>query len=241
MICHGALVRGEIDLYPEYTGTGLAAILKLPVIRDPEEAFRRVAAGYQEKFETEWLQPFGFNNTYAMSVRAADAERRGWETISDLIDAALTLRAGFTAEFAERPDGYPGLTRVYGLQFGEVCDLDPAIMYEAIAGGEVDVICAFATDGRIAAYSLQPLLDDRCFFPPYHAAPVVRSAVLRAYPELRDALGPLTGLLDDATMLRLNFQVDGQKRSPAEVAREFLEMRGLVRKRVSSSQPLRSS
>jgi osmoprotectant transport system permease protein len=223
MICHGALESGEIDLYAEYTGTALTAILKRSVIRDPKSALEAVDREYRQRFSAQWLQPFGFNNTYAITIRRSDAVSHHIRTISDLKEIAGTLRAGFTAEFSQRPDGYPGLRRAYGLEFREVRDLDPSILYQAIANGEVDVICAFATDGRIAAFNLQPLKDDRGFFPPYQAAPVVRTAVLDAHPELRRVLGLLSGRMDDATMQRLNFQVDEKKRSPKAVAREFLE------------------
>lgn len=222
MICHNALIRGEIDLYAEYTGTGLTAILKRQAVTDPQKALRAVRHDYRERFQVEWLQPFGFNNTYSICVRRADAERRGWKAVSDLAPAAPDLRAGFTGEFMERPDGYPGLRRTYGYAFGETHDLDPSLMYEAITRGEVDVICAFATDGRIAAYDLHLLIDDRRFFPPYHAAPLVRHEVLRKHPELGRVLSSLAELLDEGTMRRLNYEVDGKKRSPEEVAREFL-------------------
>ncbi|RME42964.1 MAG: ABC transporter permease subunit [Deltaproteobacteria bacterium] len=227
MICHGALKNGEIDLYPEYTGTALTAILEEPVVADRKRVYETVAREYRRRFSAEWLPPFGFDNTYAISVRRSDARARNLATISDLIPIAPTLRAGFTAEFGERPDGYPGLRRAYGLEFREVVDLDPALMYQAIANREVDVICAFATDGRIAAFDLLPLRDDRGFFPPYQAAPVIRREVLEVHPELRRVLALLAGRLDDATMRRLNFEVDVEKRSPGEVARTFLEHLGL--------------
>jgi osmoprotectant transport system permease protein len=228
MICHGALRSGGIDLYAEYTGTALTAILEQPVIRDPERAYAAVAREYRRRFSAEWLRPFGFDNTYAITVQETYAASHDLKTISDLVPIAESLRAGFTAEFSERPDGYPGLRRAYGLEFGDVRDLDPALMYEAIARREVDVICAFATDGRIAAYDLQPLRDDRGFFPPYQAAPVVRTEALEAHPELRRVLDRLAGLLDDATMQRLNFEVDGEGARPSDVARGFLEGRGLL-------------
>ena len=230
MICHGALKSGGIDLYAEYTGTALTAILKQAVITDPDRAYETVAREYRQRFSVEWLSPFGFNNTYAITVRKPDANSRGLRTISDLITISRTLRAGFTAEFSERPDGYPGLRRAYGLVFRDVRDLDPALMYQAIANNEVDVICGFATDGRIPAFELQPLRDDRGFFPPYQAAPVIRSEVLDAHPELREVLELLANRLDDATMQRLNFEVDEKKRRPSDVAREFLESQGLLGK-----------
>ena len=228
MICHGALASGEIDLYPEYTGTALTAILNQPVIAVPDSAFRVVAEAYRKEFACEWLGPFGFNNTYAITVRRKDAGERSWTAIGDLEATAAELQAGFTAEFVERPDGYPGLEKAYGFAFGTVRDLDPGLMYQAVAQGAVDVICAFATDGRIPAYDLLPLRDDRHFFPPYYAAPVVRTQALKAHPELGRALAPLAGALDDSTMQRLNYAVDEAQREPAAVAREFLVSRGLL-------------
>ncbi len=219
MICHGALINDEIDLYAEYTGTALTTILEKPVQSDPQQVYDLVSAAYRQQFNALWLQPFGFDNTYALTVRADD----GYQTISDLIPAAPRLTAGFTAEFAERQDGYPGLRRAYGLQFAQVRDLDPSLMYPALAAGEVDVISAFATDGRIAAFHLKPLADDRHFFPPYQAAPVVRIPALEAHPELRDVLALTAGLLDDETMRRLNYEVDGNNRRPADVVTEFLK------------------
>lgn len=222
VLCHRALVRGEIDLYPEYTGTALTAILGQEKIVHPEACFEAVARAYREQFSCEWLDPFGFNSTYTITARSRDAARQGWKKISDLADKADTLRAGFTAEFSERPDGYPGLRQAYGFAFGRVFDLDPGLMYKAVARGEVDIICAFSTDGRIEAYDLAVLEDDRNFFPPYHAAPVVRRQALEAYPELRDALGSLSGAISEKAMQRLNFEVDEKGRSPEEVAGEFL-------------------
>jgi osmoprotectant transport system permease protein len=228
MICHGALINGEIDLYAEYTGTGLTAILKHPVIADPEKALHYVAKAYHERFKLQWLKPFGFNNTYAITVRKPDAEKNGWNTISDLQGPAKGLRAGFTSEFAERPDGYPGLRQTYHLQFKEVRDFDPALMYEAVAKREVDVICAFATDGRIASFHLKPLKDDRQFFPPYHAAPVIREDILKKYPKIGDVLELLGGIIDDATMQQLNFEVDANQRQTKDVVREFLQAKKLL-------------
>lgn len=228
MICHGALENGEIDLYAEYTGTALTAILEREVIRDPEQAYGVVARAYRERFGADWLEPFGFNNTYAITVEREVAERRGWTRVSDLAPLAGELKAGFTAEFAERPDGYRGLREAYGFEFGDVRDMDPGLMYSAIDEGQVDVVCAFATDGRIEAFDLKPLEDDRGFFPPYYAAPVVRSETLEAHPELAAALAPLAGRLDNRDMQRLNFEVDGKGRDPKDVARQYLQAEGLI-------------
>ncbi|MDY6863082.1 MAG: glycine betaine ABC transporter substrate-binding protein, partial [Thermodesulfobacteriota bacterium] len=229
MICHSALVKGEIDIYAEYTGTGLTTILKKKVISDPDEVFETVGQEYLNRFNIKWLSPFGFNNTYTITVKEKDALIRRWEKISDLKGDAANLRAGFTSEFVERPDGYQGLRKTYGFKFGIVRDIDPSLMYEALAGGEVDVICAFATDGRISAYKLKPLIDDRRFFPPYYAAPVIRNEVLKTHPEIKDALAPLSGLLSNAVMQQLNYEVDGKKRSPQEVVNEFLKSCDLLK------------
>lgn len=222
MICHQALVNGSIDLYAEYTGTALTAVLNQPAVADPTEAYRRVAQAYRQKFDLHWLPPFGFNNTFVLTVRADDAEAWGARRISDLRERAGDLRAGWTAEFSERPDGYPGLREHYGFSFASSRDLDAGMMYEALVRGEVDVICAYATDGRIVAYGLRPLEDDRQFFPPYLAAPVMRAELITTHPELAPVLGQLARKISSETMQRLNFEVDEKKRSPAAVAREFL-------------------
>jgi osmoprotectant transport system permease protein len=222
MICHGALVGGEIDLYAEYTGTALTTVLGRKAVSDPDTAYQIVTNAYARQFDLQWLKPFGFNNTYAITVRQADAQSWNVKTISDLKPRAAELRAGWTSEFSGRPDGYPGLKKSYGIAFGSVRDLDTSLMYEAIARNKVDVICAFSTDGRIAAYHLQPLVDDRHFFPPYYAAPVIREEMLKAHPELASVLNLLAGKLTNQAMQRLNSEVDQKKRSPAAVAQEFL-------------------
>ncbi len=222
MICHNALVQGGIDLYAEYTGTALTAILKKRTIADPDKAYDDVAGEYKDKFQCEWQKPFGFNNTYAITVRGEFATENNLKSMSDLTKIAGELTGGFTAEFMEREDGYPGLKKAYGVAFKDTKDMEPSLMYQAIARKNVDVICAFATDGRIAAYNLKMLQDDKMFFPPYYAAPVVRNSVLDRHPEVREALASLAGLLSDETMQTLNFEVDDKKREPADVAREFL-------------------
>lgn len=226
-VCHAALVAGELDIYVEYTGTALLNVLKHEVRTNADDVYQIVAKAYRERFELEWLPPMGFNNTYAITVRATHAAEQGWRGISDLGNVADRLSAGFTAEFMERPDGYPGLRRTYGFDFGRTADLDPGLMYKALADGQVDVICAFATDGRIAAYNLRVLPDDRSFFPPYDAAPVIRIALLRAHPEVRDALASLAGTISDQAMRRLNYAVDEQRKTPSSVASEWIESRAV--------------
>jgi osmoprotectant transport system permease protein len=228
MICHQALTQREIDLYAEYTGTGYQVILEQSDPPGPFSVYADVDRQYRRKFQADWLEPFGFNNTYAITVRQSAAEQNGWETISDLVEDAPDLTAGFTSEFQERADGYPGLQKAYGLNFAKAEDVSSDLIIEALAKGQVDVICAFATDGRIAAYDLKVLQDDRGFFPPYDAAPVVRMDTLQKHPELRAALSPLFGLLTDEIMQRLNYRIQGDGKSPGEVAEEFLVENNLL-------------
>jgi len=228
MIAHNALRKGAIDLYVEYTGTALTAILRAPTMNDPEAVYRHVSTVYAKQFGLIWLKPFRINNAYALAVRRRVARERGWTAISDLTAAAQSLRAGFTPEFSERPDGYPGLAEAYGLRFGRVYDLEAALMYRALSQGEVDVISAYATDGRIDALRLLLLDDDRHFFPPYFAVPVVRKAVLDRHPEIRTIIAPLADLLDNETMRALNWSVDGEKKNPRKVATQFLRAKGLL-------------
>ncbi len=222
-ICHAALLGGELDVYVEYTGTALLNVLRRPVIPNPWRAHRTVTARYLDRFDLAWLPPIGFDNTYCLAVRRADAEANDWWTISDLAGDAGGLRAGFTAEFMERPDGLPGLAERYELAFDATVDLEPGLMYGAVAAGQVDVIGAFATDGRIAELDLVVLEDDRDFFPPYDAAPVVRGELLDRHPEVRAALAVLAGTIDDAEMRRLNAMVDVDGREPAAVAAAWLD------------------
>lgn len=224
-VCHSALLAGELDMYVEYTGTALLDILQDRPRSDPGEVFRYVWRLYRERFDLEWLPPIGFNNSYAIAVRAEQAGEQGWETIGDLAEADDLLRAGFTSEFVERPDGYPGLRRAYGLELAGVIDLDPGLMYQALASGQVDLISGFATDGRILAYKLRVMEDDRGFFPPYDAAPVVRGEVIREHPELRAVLTVLAGTIGDSAMRKLNHAVDVEGKTPAVVARDWLDQR----------------
>ncbi|MCH8226495.1 MAG: glycine/betaine ABC transporter substrate-binding protein [Chloroflexi bacterium] len=222
------MASGDIDIYAEYTGTALTVVLKREVINDPQKAYDAVKKDYKSQYDLEWLGPFGFNNTHAITVRKEDAEKNGWKNISDLKGRASTLKMGAPAEFTLRPDGYPGLKRVYGLAFQSVVDMDPGLMYQALDQKEIDVIPAFSTDGRILAYGLFSLRDDKELYPPYYAAPIVRAGILQKNPSLRAALAPLAGLLSDKTMQQLNYQADEKKRSPAAIAAEFLKEMGLI-------------
>jgi osmoprotectant transport system permease protein len=229
MICHGALVRGEVDVYVEYTGTALTAVLGRSVVSgDPDQVYEDVSEAYEARFGVRWLPPLGFDNTYVLLTDRARADREGWRAASHVAPQSERLAAGMTAEFAERPDGYQGFTDHYGYTFGTTRDLDPGIVYQALARGEVDVAFGFATDGRIVQHDLAVLDDDRGYFPPYEAAPVVREAALARDPTIATALRNLAGQLPDTVMRRLNQEVDADGRPVPDVARDFLHSRGLV-------------
>jgi glycine betaine/choline ABC-type transport system substrate-binding protein len=229
VICHEAIVRGDINVYVEYTGTGLTAILKKPAVNDPDDAYQIVKKEYEEKFKLTWLKPWGFNNTYCIVMRKADADRLKAQRISDLKPYAKDLIFGATIEFLARPDGVPGLTKFYDLKFKDQKGMDPGLVYKAIAENQVDVISGFATDGRIPAFNLVVLEDDLKFFPPYYAAPVVRDDLLAKAPQVSDILNRLAGKITDITMATLNYTVDGKKQPAEEVARDFLKSQNLIK------------
>ena len=228
-LAHDALVAGEIDLYVEYTGTALLAILKSKPLTDPQEVYRRVKAEYADKFNLVWTEPLGFSNTFAILVRGEDARRLGLKTVTDASRVAAQWRAGFGQDFMSRADGYPGFALTYGLHFEETREMDLSLTYRALADGQVDLIAGNSTDGLIARYGLVQLEDDRHYFPPYDAVPVVRRATLEKYPILRATLAQLGGILTVDEMRRLNYAVDGEKRAPKDVAREFLKRKGIAR------------
>jgi glycine betaine/choline ABC-type transport system substrate-binding protein len=228
LLCQQALVSGKIDLYPEYTGTALTAVLNDPPQNDPAAVFQRVQAEYRTRFNVEAMPPLGFNNTFAMVVRGDDANKFHLRNISDIAPLAPKWRAGFGYEFMERPDGYRGLAAAYGLHFaGEPRILDLGLLYRALADKQVDIVAGNSTDGVIAALSMIVLQDDRHYFPPYEAVPLVRRATLDKYPEVGTALGQLAGKISEVEMRRMNYAVDGEQRDPAEVVRAFRNSKGL--------------
>ena len=227
-VAFSALQSGAIDVYPEYTGTGLLAILHETPSGDAADAYRRVSTEFRERFGVRWLAPLGFENGYAISVRRATADSLHLETLSDLARHAGRLRAGLTADFIGRADGLVGLQRAYDLHFGEVRPLGPAIKYQALAAGNVDVIDGYATDGLIAKYDLTVLRDDRHFFPPYDAVPVVSARLAATNPRAIAALGELGGQLDSARMRALNERIEVGQEPVASVARDALAQLGLV-------------
>ncbi|WP_328822991.1 glycine betaine ABC transporter substrate-binding protein [Niallia alba] len=219
---------GNYDMYMEYTGTGLLSILKEDMVSDPDEAYEIVKKKFKEDYNLVWLEPFGFNNTYTLTLRKEDAESNNIKTISDLKKMAPELTLGSEPEFLEREDGYPGLIDTYGIEFKNTQAMDSGIMYSAIKNGDVDVIDAFSTDGRIPAFDLQVLEDDQNFFPPYYATPVIRADTLEKHPELEKVLGMLVGKIDNEKMQELNARVDIDKEQYEDVAVEFLKEEGLI-------------
>jgi len=222
-ICHQALVAGQIDAYVEYTGTALTAILKKPVNTDAKQVYETVRRDYQEQFKTEWTEPLGFNNTFVIVVRGDDAQKLQLKTISDAAPYTSKWVAGFGYEFIEREDGYPGLSKLYDLHFPAAPRvMDLGLTYRALSSGQVDVIAGNSTDGLIDTLHLLALEDDRHYFPPYDAVPLLREEMAQKHPEVRKAFAALAGKITETDMRRLNYQVDGEHRDVPSVVREFL-------------------
>lgn len=229
-ICQQAMRKGEIDIYPEYTGTAYMTVLHQSYQAMPAtELFERVNKAYQQRFNITWLKPFGFNNSQALAINQDYAQQQHITTISDLVPYAPQLTIGAPAEFLSRPDAMARLVKAYRLQFGNVVALDPGLMYSALKNRQVNVIMAFSTDGRIPSYHLVLLKDDKQAFPSYDAAPLIRTEVLQQYPQIAQALKPLLGLINNRTMQQLNYQVDIEGKSPAQVAKNFLQQHKLDR------------
>lgn len=229
MICWGALQAGEIDLYPEYTGTGWAALLgESSKVTDPLVTFLTVRRRFEAEHQMLWMDPFGLNNTYAIAMPEAQAQELGITRISDLAEHQSSLRAGFSIEFGNREDGYPGLAKAYGFELGRVRVLEHGLAYEALRSGEIDLIDAYSTDAKLLRYKLRVLDDDLSFFPPYNAAPLLRQQTLDAHPELTAVLAKLAFRIDDSTAQALNDLVESEGQSFKNTARAFLEYAGLV-------------
>jgi osmoprotectant transport system permease protein len=227
-IAFAAVRSGSVDVYPEYTGTGLLAILHETPQGDRGAVYRRVAGEFRRRWDARWLPPLGFENTYAIAVRRSTSDSLQLRTLSDLARRGARLRAGFTPDFIGRPDGLPGLTGAYGLHLPDVRALLPAVKYRALADGKVDVIDGYSTDGLLARYDLVVLTDDRGFFPPYEAAPLASGSLARRAPAAIAALSELAGRLDAATMRSLNERLEVHGEPAERVAREALLTLGLT-------------
>ncbi|MGI8732702.1 MAG: glycine betaine ABC transporter substrate-binding protein [Pyrinomonadaceae bacterium] len=224
---HDALVAGRVDLYPEYTGTAYTAILHHPPITDPAVVYDQVKREYAEKFNVEVSPPLGFENTFAILVRGADARRLKLKTISQAVAHARGWRAGFGQDFMTRADGYPGFSKAYGLKFADQPrEMDLSLTYIALASNKVDLIAGNSTEGRIAALDFVQLEDDRRYFPPYEAVYLVRKDTLNRVPALEEILSKLANSISTEEMRKLNYEVDAKKRGPAEVVKEWIKTKG---------------
>lgn len=228
-VCFGALKAGEIDAYVEYSGTAYGDILQHPAISDVEEVYDTVKQEFFEQFDIKVLQQMQFNNTYTLAVRQDTAMQYQLETISDLTKVSKDLVASPCLEFLNRQDGLPGLEKAYGLYFSDVKGLDGSPRYTALMNYESDVVDAFATDGLLKKFDLVVLRDDKQFFPSYYAMPLIRAEILERYPEIEPVINQMGALLDDQTMIELNYKVDELQMEPRAVAREFLIQNGMIK------------
>lgn len=223
-LCHQGLVAGEIDIYVEYTGTAFTNILKQPPITNARQVYDYVQQTYPQKFQAQWFPPFGFNNTFAIVVRGTDARKLGLKTIADAAPYTPQWQAGFGYEFVERQDGFPGLAQTYDLKFaGPPKTMDLGLIYRALIDNQVDLVAGNSTDGLIDQLDLVILEDNKQYFPPYEAAPVVRQATLDQYPELGEVLNSLAGTISQSEMQKLNYQVDGERRPIKQVVQDFIQ------------------
>jgi osmoprotectant transport system substrate-binding protein len=222
LLAHEALKTGSIDLYPEYTGTALTAILKRPVSKDPAAVFSEVHQGYTQ-WRLSWLRPFGFNNTFAMVVRSDTARSQHLTTLTSATQRAAPWRLGVGYEFVERPDGLDGLKKAYTLKIsGDPVTMDLGLLYPALRNGTIEMGAASETDALLTDPAFAVLTDDKHYFPPYECAIVVRDQALSNFPHLKSVLEELSGRISDTTMRQLNAAVDRDHRSVADVARDFL-------------------
>ncbi len=223
LLAHEALAAGSIDVYPEYTGTALAAVLKSPPSNDAAEVFKHVSDEYQKRWGLRWLRPLGFNDTFAMVVRGETARASKLAAISDAAQRAQPWKLGVGYEFLQRADGLKGLVSTYGLKVeGQPISMDLGLLYRALEGKQVEMVAANSTDGQLGIRDVVVLRDDKHYFPPYECALVVRDAALAAHPGMQAALEQLSGTINDAEMRRLNHELEGKHRPAREVSAEFL-------------------
>jgi osmoprotectant transport system substrate-binding protein len=224
---HPAMLSGEIDIYPEYTGTGWLFVLKKDLIADPQELYQATKEAYFEEFAITWSGLYGFNDTFGLAMKKELAIELDVETYSDLATLSPNLTFGAEYDFYEREDGYPGLVSTYGFDFGKKTELDIGLKYQAISSDEVDVINVFSTDGRLEEAGLVVLTDDKNFFPSYYCATLIRNDTLDKYPELKDVLSLMDDLISDEEMTYMNYLVEIENKDPKLVAKNFLIEKGL--------------
>lgn len=231
-VCHNGLVKGDLDIYPEYSGTAYTTVLKQPVITDPKKVLEAVKKGYQEQFQLAWTAPFGFNNGFAIVIRGDDARKFNVQTLSQAAAQTPKWRAGFGFEFLNREDGFPGLSKTYNLKFAEQPKvMDLGLLYRALQEKQVDLVAGNMTDGVLSSADMVILQDDKRYFPPYDAAAVVRIETFQKHPQLRKVLDELGGLISEKEMQTLNYRVDVEKKDVKQVVQEFLQAGGKVTER----------
>lgn len=224
---HPAMLSGDIDMYPEYTGTGWLFVLKKDLINDPQALYQAVKEDYNKEFGITWSGLYGFNDTFALAIKKDLAEAYGIKSYSDLAAHSENLRFGAEYDFYERDDGYPGLKSVYGFNFKDKVELDIGLKYEAISSDKVDVINVFSTDAQLEKHDLLVLEDDQLFFPSYFAATLIRNESLERYPELEEILESLTDQISNEAMMKMNYLVEIEKKDPKDVAADFIAESGL--------------
>ncbi|MBS4192421.1 osmoprotectant ABC transporter substrate-binding protein [Bacillus sp. FJAT-49705] len=225
IVLHQAMLNGDVDISAtRYTGTDLAGALGMEPVKDPGEALNIVQHEFQKRFDQTWFDSYGFANSYAFTVTRTLAEKENLKTVSDLEPLASNLKLGVDNAWLKRKgDGYEGFVKEYGFTFGKTFPMQIGLVYQAVANGKMDVVLAYTTDGRIKAFDLKVLEDDKNFFPPYDTSLVARNDVLKAHPELKDILQKLSGKINTEKMQELNYEADGKMKEPSIIAKEFLE------------------
>lgn len=229
-ILNQGAMDGNLHVFVDYTGTGYINVLQNELLPEdtPDSVYEKTKQGYEENFDLIWLEPLGFSNTFTLIMKEETAQRLNVKTFTDLVPHSGELTIGMDAAFYNRVDGYQALAKVYGFEFKSFKEMDIALAFTALAQGEIDVLVAYSTDGRIPALNLISLQDDQNFFPPYHAAPIVPKRIMEEYPDVADTLNLLAGKVSEPLMAELNAKVDVDKRNTADVAKEFLESAGLL-------------
>lgn len=225
-VCHEGIKSGELDLYPEYTGTAHSAILKLPPQSNSQAVFQSIKSEYQQQFDLSWSPSLGFNNTFAMVIRGEDAKKYNLKSLSDLSTVAPQWKAGFGYEFVERQDGFPGLAKTYNLKFAETPKtMDLGLIYRALSDKQVDIVAGNSTDGVLSRLDFVILADDKQYFPPYEAAIVMRNDTVKKYPTLNAAINELAGSISETDMQTMNDRVDSRGEDIKAVVKDFLSSR----------------
>lgn len=225
IVAHKAMLNGDVDISAtRYTGTDLAGALGMDPVKDPKQALQIVQREFQERFDQTWFDSYGFANSYAFTITREMAEKENIETVSDLEPLVSDLKLGVDNSWLKREgDGYEGFVEEYGFEFGKTFPMQIGLVYQAAANGEMDAVLAYTTDGRIKAFNLKVLKDDKRFFPPYDTSLVASNEILRKHPELKEILQKLSGKIDTEKMQELNYEADGKLREPSIIAKEFLE------------------